>query len=86
MKKSDISKKTASGESKKGKSAKADKTVKPDATKKTSSLKSTLPPASKSKNIKKTVFKTKSKDHLPIPAFGFIDVCFCIDATGSMGS
>lgn len=35
-------------------------------------------------NIKKTIFKTKSKDHLPIPAFGFIDVCFCIDATGSM--
>lgn len=34
--------------------------------------------------IKKTIFKTKSKDHLPIPAFGFIDVCFCIDATGSM--
>lgn len=37
-------------------------------------------------NIKKTIFKTKSKDHLPIPAFGFIDVCFCIDATGSMSS
>ncbi len=36
--------------------------------------------------MKKTIFKTKSKDHLPIPAFGFIDVCFCIDATGSMGS
>lgn len=45
----------------------------------------TLTPSNLS-NLKKTVFKTKSKDHLPIPAFGFIDVCFCIDATGSMGS
>lgn len=27
--------------------------------------------------------KSKSKD-LQIPAFGFIDVCFCIDSTGSM--
>ena len=33
---------------------------------------------------KATIFKTNSKDHLPLPAFGFIDVCFCIDATGSM--
>lgn len=44
-----------------------------------------LPPAPKVPgNIKKTIFKTNSKDHLPLPAFGFIDVCFCIDATGSM--
>lgn len=35
---------------------------------------------------KVTIFKTKSKDHLPLPAFGFIDICFCIDATGSMSS
>lgn len=27
--------------------------------------------------------KSKSKD-VQIPAFGFIDVCFCIDSTGSM--
>jgi len=27
--------------------------------------------------------KSKSKD-VQIPAFGFIDVCFCVDATGSM--
>jgi hypothetical protein len=29
--------------------------------------------------------KSKSKD-LQIPAFGFIDVCFCVDSTGSMSS
>lgn len=34
---------------------------------------------------KATVFKTSSKD-LPLPAFGFIDICFCLDATGSMSS
>ena len=28
--------------------------------------------------------KTSSRSDLAIPAFGFIDVCFCIDATGSM--
>ena len=33
-----------------------------------------------------TVFKTGSRDNLPLPAFGFIDVCFCVDATGSMTS
>lgn len=33
---------------------------------------------------KATIFKTSSRDNLPLPAFGFIDVCFCIDATGSM--
>lgn len=43
-------------------------------------------PTTQSSNVKKTVFKTKSKDNLPLPAFGFIDVCFCIDATGSMSS
>lgn len=35
---------------------------------------------------KVTIFKTSSKDNLPLPAFGFIDVCFCVDATGSMCS
>jgi hypothetical protein len=35
------------------------------------------------KPTKATIFKTKSKD-LPLPAFGFVDVCFCVDATGSM--
>ncbi len=34
---------------------------------------------------KKVLFKSKSKD-LPLSAFGFIDVCFCLDATGSMCS
>lgn len=34
---------------------------------------------------KATIFKTSSKD-LPLPAFGFIDICFCLDATGSMSS
>jgi len=38
------------------------------------------------KPSKATIFKTSSKDHLPLPAFGFIDVCFCVDATGSMCS
>lgn len=37
------------------------------------------------KPSKATIFKTGSKD-LPMPAFGFIDVCFCVDATGSMSS
>ena len=37
------------------------------------------------KPTKATIFKTKSKD-LPLPAFGFVDVCFCVDATGSMSS
>lgn len=36
------------------------------------------------KPSKATIFKTGSKDNLPLPAFGFIDVCFCLDATGSM--
>ena len=35
-------------------------------------------------HLKKTIFKTKSKDHLPVPAFRFIDICFCLDTTGSM--
>jgi len=42
---------------------------------------------SKSKLVvpsKATIFKTASKDNLPLPAFGFIDICFCLDATGSM--
>jgi len=37
------------------------------------------------KPTKATVFKTKSKDNLPMSAFGFIDICFCVDSTGSMG-
>lgn len=37
-------------------------------------------------NSKSTMFKTSSKSGLPMPAFGFIDVCFCLDATGSMSS
>ena len=35
------------------------------------------------KPTKATIFKKKSKD-LPLSAFGFVDVCFCVDATGSM--
>ena len=38
------------------------------------------------KPSKATIFKTSSKDNLPLPAFGFIDICFCVDSTGSMGS
>lgn len=38
------------------------------------------------KPTKATIFKTKSKENLPLPAFGFIDICFCVDSTGSMGS
>lgn len=33
---------------------------------------------------KATIFKTSSRDNLPLPAFGFVDICFCVDATGSM--
>jgi hypothetical protein len=36
------------------------------------------------KPSKATIFKTSSRDNLPLPAFGFIDICFCVDATGSM--
>ena len=35
---------------------------------------------------KATKLKSSSRDDLQIPAFGFIDVCFCVDATGSMSS
>ena len=35
---------------------------------------------------KVTKLKASDKDDLQIPAFGFIDVCFCLDATGSMSS
>jgi hypothetical protein len=38
------------------------------------------------KPSKVTIFKTSSRDNLPLSAFGFIDICFCVDATGSMGS
>lgn len=38
------------------------------------------------KPTKVTIFKTSSRDNLPLPAFGFIDICFCVDATGSMSS
>lgn len=40
---------------------------------------------SKSSIQKATILKPSSKD-LPLPAFGFIDICFCLDATGSMCS
>ena len=33
---------------------------------------------------KATVFKTSSRSNLPLPGFGFIDVCFCLDVTSSM--
>ena len=33
---------------------------------------------------KATKLKTSSRSDLAIPAYGFIDVCFCVDATGSM--
>jgi hypothetical protein len=36
------------------------------------------------KPTKATIFKTSSRDNLPLPAFGFVDICFCVDATGSM--
>ena len=31
-------------------------------------------------------YKTSSRDHLPMGAYGIIDICFCLDATGSMSS
>ena len=38
-------------------------------------------------NNKATKFSSSAaRDDLQIPAFGFIDVCFCLDATGSMCS
>lgn len=46
-----------------------------------------IPTKSKDKGPSKaTIFKAPSRDSLPLPAFGFIDVCFCVDATGSMAS
>lgn len=33
---------------------------------------------------KVTKFKSAMGDDLSIPSFGYIDVCFCVDATGSM--
>ena len=43
-------------------------------------------PAATNESIGKAVkLKTSSKDNLIIPSYGFIDVCFCVDATGSMG-
>jgi hypothetical protein len=38
------------------------------------------------KPMKTTALKTSSRIDLPLPAFGFIDVCFCVDSTGSMSS
>jgi hypothetical protein len=35
---------------------------------------------------KKTIFKKSTMTNLPLPTFGFIDICFCLDATGSMTS
>lgn len=35
--------------------------------------------------VKRATFKKPvGYKNLPMPAYGFIDVCFCIDATGSM--
>lgn len=49
----------------------------------TSSIVRTKTPSKAMVPSKATIFKTSSKD-LPLPAFGFIDICFCLDATGSM--
>lgn len=51
----------------------------------TSKVVRTKTPARDVAPSKATIFKTSSKD-LPLPAFGFIDICFCLDATGSMSS
>lgn len=40
---------------------------------------------SRSSNVGKTAKLNKSRSRdAQIPAFGFIDVCFCVDSTGSM--
>ena len=36
------------------------------------------------RSAKATKLKPSLRDDMPVPAFGFIDVCFCLDATGSM--
>lgn len=41
---------------------------------------------SQSKRNTGTVLKAKDTKARPLPAFGVIEVCFCIDATGSMSS
>lgn len=45
---------------------------------------SSVAPVNKIPSYNKTVLKTSSKA-LPMPAAGLIDVCFCLDTTGSMG-
>ena len=46
---------------------------------------SPFPSSSGVRPAKATVFKTASRSDLPLPAYGCIDVCFCLDVTGSMG-
>ena len=36
--------------------------------------------------VGKGKYRTSSRDHLPMAAYGIIDICFCLDATGSMSS
>ena len=84
--KSKTSKKVTSGKDKTSNSKAGKRNGTPKKPTKRTSLPSIPAVPSLPANFKKTAFKTKSRDHLPIPAFGFIDVCFCIDATGSMGS
>lgn len=38
------------------------------------------------KSVGKATKFVKKSDNLPLPTYGFIDICFCIDATGSMSS
>ena len=37
-------------------------------------------------SMKVTKLKPSKSRDMAIPAYGFIDVCFCVDATGSMSS
>lgn len=50
------------------------------------SIKRSFPPPPKSGIGKTTKLKSSDRSDLAIPAFGYIDVCFCVDATGSMSS
>ena len=55
-----------------------------------SAAKDSLPIRSDSKLSNKSIGKAtkfvKKSINLPTSNYGFIDVCFCIDATGSMSS
>ncbi len=44
------------------------------------------PPVYSNPSVGKTTKLKSSRSDVAIPAFGFIDVCFCVDATGSMSS